>query len=282
MVLTARHVRPRRPRRRDVPRHAVLLAASVVVVAPFCWMVTTSLKQFPHVNQPPFLWPGEFEWGNYAEAMSAAPFARYYLNTAVMTLGIVAGHLVLDTLAAYALARLRFPGRNAIFLALVATMLVPTFLTMLPAFDLVVRLGWYDSWTGLIVPRLADAFGIVVLRAYMQTIPVELEQAARVDGAGRLRVLLRVIVPLCRPALATVAVFSFLFGWNDFLWPLLVTSDDDARTIQLGLAVFTGKYSPYPQLLMAGTVVAAIPAVGVFLVLQKALVRGLAATGVKE
>lgn len=269
-------------RHSTLPRHLALLALAAVVLVPFAWMVTTSLKSFANVHQPPFLWPVEFVWSNYPDAMSQAPFARYYLNSVVMTAGIVAGHLVFDALAAYAFARLRFPFKNALFLGLVGTMLVPTFLTVLPAFELVVDFGWYNSYTALIVPRLADVFGIVVLRAYMQSIPRELEEAAFVDGAGRLWVLLTVVLPLVRPALATVAVFSFLFAWNDFLWPLLVTADDDLRTIQLGLATFQDKYSPYPQLLMAGTVVAAIPAVVVFMRLQKTLVRGLAGTGIKE
>lgn len=269
-------------RRGSVLRHGALIVAAVVTVLPFCWMVTTSLKNLPDVYRPPYLWPATFVWRNYPHALSAAPFARYYLNSVVMTVGIVAGHLVLDTLAAYAFARLRFPLRNAIFLTLVATMLVPTFLTVLPAFELTVRFGWFNSYAGLIVPRLADVFGIVVLRGFMQSIPRELDEAALVDGAGRLRILWRVIVPLCRPALSTVAVFSFLFGWNDFLWPLLVSADDSYRTIQLGLAVFLDKYGPYPQYLMAGTVIAAVPAVVVFLVLQRALVRGLAASGLKE
>lgn len=263
-------------------RHVVLIAACVVAVLPFCWMMTTSLKNLPEVNRPPYLWPETFAWHNYSHALSAAPFARYYLNSVIMTGGIVAGHLVLDTLAAYAFARLRFPLRNAIFLAMVATMLVPTFLTVLPAFELTVQFGWYNSYTALIVPRLADVFGIVVLRGFMQSIPRDLDEAALIDGAGRLRVLVQVIVPLCRPALATVAVFSFLFGWNDFLWPLLVTADDNRRTIQLGLAVFLDKYGPYPQYLMAGTVIAAVPAVVIFAMLQRALVRGLATTGLKE
>ncbi len=263
-------------------RHLLLAGLSVLVVAPFAWMVTTSLKSFEGVHQPPYLIPAQFEWGNYPHALTAAPFGHYYLNSVVMSVGIVAGHLVLDTLAAYALARLRFPGRDAVFLALVATMLVPTFLTVLPAFDLVIRFGWFNSYTALIVPRLADVFGIVVLRGYLLTLPVELDEAARLDGANRMQVLTKVLLPLSRPALASVAVFSFLFAWNDFLWPLLVTSDDQYRTIQLGLAAFTSKYGPYPHYLMAGTVIAAVPAVAIFLYLQRALVRGLAATGVKE
>lgn len=267
---------------RTVLRHLLLLALSLLVVAPFAWMITTSLKSLDRVYQAPYLIPQQFQWGNYVQAMAAAPFAHYYLNSVVMAAGIVAGHLVCDTLAAYALARLRFPGRNALFLALIATMLVPTFLTVLPAFDLVIRFGWFNSYAGLILPRLADVFGIVVLRSYMLSLPIELDEAARIDGANRLQVLVRILLPLCKPALATVAVFSFLFAWNDFLWPLLVTSDDEYRTIQLGLSTFTNKYGPYPHYLMAGNVIAATPAIVIFMYLQRSLVRGLASTGVKE
>ena len=262
-------------------RHLALIALSLLILAPFAWMITTSLKSLDQVNKAPYLIPAQFEFGNYDNALTAAPFARYYLNSAVMTVGIVVGHLVLNTLAAYALSRLQFRGRNAIFLGLVATMLVPAFLTVLPAFDLVIRLGWYNSYAALIVPRLADVFGIVVLRGFMLSLPRELDEAGRIDGANRMQVLVRIILPLCKPALASVAVFSFLFSWNDFLWPLLVTNDDQYRTLQIGLSVFTNKYGPWPNYLMAGTVVAAIPAVVIFLYLQRGLVRGLASTGVK-
>lgn len=265
-----------------VARHAALAASSILVVAPFAWMITTSLKSIDQVNNPPYFFPRQWEWHNYSQAVTAAPFARYYLNTVVMTAGIVLGHVVLDTMAAYALARLRFPFRNAIFLGLIATMLVPSFLTVLPAFDLIIKLGWYNSYAALIVPRLADVFGIVVMRSYLLTLPRELDEAAALDGAGRVQTLVRVLLPLCTPALASVTVFSFLFAWNDFLWPLLVTSDDQYRVIQLGLAVFTNKYGPYPHYLMAGTVIAATPAILIFLYLQRNLVQGLAATGVKE
>lgn len=262
-------------------RHLLLAGLSAVVVAPFAWMLTTSLKGFSDVYHPPYLWPQEFLWSNYSQAWSAAPFDRYYLNSIVMTAGIVIGHLVIDTMAAFVFARLRFRLRNTVFLILVATMLVPQFVTILPAYDLVIRLGWFDSYAALIVPRLADVFGIVVLRAFMTSIPSELDDAARLDGAGPVRVLTSVVLPLCRPALATVAMFSFLFAWNDFLWPLLVTSDDRRRTIQLGLSAFTGKYGTYPQLLMAGTVTAAVPAIVIFLFVQRAFIRGVASTGIK-
>lgn len=267
---------------RLIGRHLLLAVLSLLTLAPFAWMLTTSLKSIDQVNKAPYLLPRQFEVENYAKALTAAPFAHYYLNSVVMTVGIVVGHLVCDTLAAYALARLRFPGRDAIFLGLVATMLVPAFLTVLPAFDLVIRFGWYNSYAALIVPRLADVFGIVVLRGFMTSIPQELDEAARIDGANRLQILTRILLPLCKPALASVAVFSFLFAWNDFLWPLLVTNDDQYRTVQIGLSVFTNKYGPWPNYLMAGTVIAAAPAIALFLYLQRGIVRGLASTGVKE
>lgn len=263
-------------------RHLALAACSLLMMAPFAWMLTTSLKSIDQVNNPPYFFPNQWEWANYPQAMNSAPFAKYYLNTIVMTAGIVIGHVVLDTLAAYALARLRFPGRNIIFMALVATMLVPAFLTVLPAFDLVIRLGWYNSYTALILPRVADVFGIVVMRSYLMSLPRELDEAAAIDGASRMQTLRLVLLPLCTPAIASVTVFSFLFAWNDFLWPLLVTNDDEYRVIQLGLSAFTNKYGPYPHYLMAGTVIAAIPAIVIFLFLQRNLVAGLASTGVKE
>ena len=263
-------------------RQLTLLALSLVTVAPFAWMVTTSLKSYADVYKSPYLYPRAFHWGNYAHAWHAAPFAGYYLHSIVMTVGILAGHVVIDTLAAYAFARLRFPLRNTLFLLLVSTMLVPQFVTILPAFDLVIRLGWFDSYAALIVPRLADVFGIVVMRAFMASIPRDLDEAARLDGAGPWRTLWLVILPLCRPALATVSIFSFLYSWNDFLWPLLVTSDDARRTIQLGLSAFTGKYGTYPQYLMAGTVTASVPAIIIFLILQRAFIQGIANTGLKD
>ena len=271
----------RRPPR-NLPRHLVLLVLSAVTVAPFAWMVTTSLKNLADVYKAPYLYPAALHVSNYARAWQAAPFARYYLTSLVMTAGILAGHLVINTLAAYAFARLRFPLRNTLFLVLVATMLVPQFVTILPAYDLVIRLGWYDSYAALIVPRLADVFGIVVLRAYMASIPRDLDDAARLDGAGPWRTLSTVILPLCRPALATVGMFSVLYSWNDFLWPLLVTSDDARRTVQLGLSAFTGKYGTYPHYLMAGTVTAAVPTIVLFLFLQRTFVRGVASTGLKD
>lgn len=263
-------------------RHALLIIGALTVLGPLMWMVTTSLKPANAVYTPPFLFPAEFHFGNYARAWEAAPFARYYLNSVIMTVGIVAGHVVLDSLAAYAFARLRFPLRNAIFVVFLATMLIPQFVTVIPAYALVTSFGWLDTYTALIVPRLVDVFGIVLLRQYFATIPVELEEAARIDGAGRLRIFLRLIVPLSGPALATLAMFSFLYAWNDFLWPLLVTNSDELRTIQIGLASFQGRYGTRWNYLMAGTVTATLPCLVMFVIFQRALVRGIALTGLKD
>lgn len=263
-------------------RHVLLLAGAAFVIVPFLWMFTTSLQSRAETYTSTSLLPTSWHWENYLTAWEAAPFGRYYLNSLIMAAGIVAGHLVLDALAAYAFARLRFPFKNVIFFVLLAALLVPTFVTIIPAYSLVASFGWIDSYAALIVPRLADVFGIILLRQYFAGIPVELEDAARIDGCSRLGIFLRIIVPLARPAFATLAIFSFLFAWNDFLWPLLVTNTDDLRTIQIGLAAFQGRYGTSWNYLMAGTITATVPSIIVFMIFQRALVRGIAASGLKD
>lgn len=263
-------------------RHAVLIVGSILVVVPFLWMFTTSLQSKAETYTNASILPTSWHWENYARAWESAPFGQYYINSVVMSAGIVAGHLVLDALAAYAFARLRFPFRNALFVVLLAALIVPTFVTVIPAYAIVADLGWIDTYAGLIVPRLADVFGIVLLRQYFSTIPQELEDAARIDGCGRFGTFFRIIVPLSTPAFATLAIFSFLFAWNDFLWPLLVTNSDDLRTVQIGLSSFVGRYGTSWNYLMAGTLTATIPSIVVFLIFQRALVRGIASTGSKD
>ncbi|MDY3679551.1 MAG: carbohydrate ABC transporter permease [Actinomyces urogenitalis] len=261
-------------------RHLLLMAGAVSVVGPFVWMLLTAVKSRSEVFTT--VLPTQWHWENFAHAWQAAPFGRYYLNSVIMTVGIVVGHIVLDSLAAYAFARLRFPWKRTVFFLLLATMLVPTFVTVIPAFSIIVSLGWIDSYQALIVPRLADVFGIVLLRQYFSTIPRELEEAARIDGCSRLGVFLRIVLPLSRPALATLTIFAVLFSWNDFLWPLLVTNGDDMRTIQVGLTAFQGRYGTSWHLLMAGTLMATVPTIIMFLFFQRSLVRGLTSGGVKE
>ncbi len=263
-------------------RHLALLAGAATVVVPFLWMFTTSLQSRAETYTNSSILPTSWHWENYVRAWESAPFGQYYLNSLVMAAGIVAGHLVLDGMAAYAFARLRFPFRNTIFLVLLAALMVPTFVTIIPAYEIVANLRWIDSYAGLIVPRLADVFGIVLLRQYFLSIPAELEDAARIDGCSRIGAFFRIIVPLAKPAFATLAIFSFLFAWNDFLWPLLVTNTDEMRTLQIGLSSFVGRYGTSWNYLMAGTLTATLPSIVVFLFFQRALVRGIASSGLKD
>jgi len=267
--------------RRQLPIQAILLAGAMIVVVPFLWMLTTSLKSPSQVHRPPYLIPVHFAWHNYRLAWQADDFGRFYLNSGIMALAITTGQLVLSSLAGYAFARLRFPGRNILFWAVLFTMMVPVYVTLIPSYLLVKEFGWLDSYEGLIVPRLVSAFGIFLLRQHYLTIPRDLEEAALLDGASRLRIWAGVFVPLSGPALATLGIFAFLFAWNDFLWPLIVTTRPEMRTVQLGLAMFSGKYGTQWTLLMAGAVTATIPAVIAFVIGQRWLVRGITMTGIK-
>jgi multiple sugar transport system permease protein len=262
--------------------HLILIAGAVVTIAPLLWMVTLSLKPARLTYTGPYLIPTYFEWENYQRAFEAAPFDRYYLNTAIMAAGITIGQVVFASMAAYAFARLRFPGREILFLLVLGTMMVPFQVLLIPSYLIVDKLAWRDTYTALIVPRMVSAFGIFLLRQYYQSIPRDLEEAALIDGATRFGVWWRIMLPLSRPALATLAIFAFLFAWNDFLWPLVVTDDPDMRTIQLGLTMFQGRYGTNWTLLMAGTVMATIPTIVVFLIGQRQFIESVALSGVKE
>ncbi|MEW5816084.1 MAG: carbohydrate ABC transporter permease [Spirochaetota bacterium] len=245
------------------------------------WMITMSLKPLHLIYSPPYLFPTRFEWNNYLMAWNAAPFSRFYLNTGIMTGWIVTGQIILSSMAAYAFARLKFPGRNALFLIFLGTMMVPFHVTMIPSYLIIKGMGWIDTYMALIVPRLVSAFGIFLLRQYFLTIPMELDQAAEIDGCSKLGILWRIIIPLSKPAISALAIFAFLFAWNDFLWPLIVTNKPLMRTIQVGLAMFQGKYGTRWTYLMAGTVTATIPSIIVFLIGQKYFIAGITLTGLK-
>ena len=272
--------------RRLIPKrwyiHLILIIGALVTTTPLLWMITLSLKPARLTYSPPYLIPTTFQWSNYADAWAAAPFGRYYLNTAIMAAGITFGQLIFSSLAAYAFARLKFPGRNVLFLVVLGTMMLPFQVLLIPSYLIVKSLGWQNTFTALIVPRMVSAFGIFLLRQFYLSIPRDLDEAAMIDGASRFGVWWRIILPLSRPALATLAIFAFLFAWNDFLWPLVVTDDPNMRTIQLGLAMFQGRYSTNWTLLMAGTVMATLPTIGAFLLGQRQFIQSIALSGVKE
>lgn len=292
---TRRHV-PVRPRR--LLLHLVLIVASFVMALPFLWMVSTSLKPADQIFvYPPQLIPRVFLWQNYTNAMAAAPFALYFRNTAIYAGGVLAIQIILCSMAGYAFARLPFPGRQAAFIAILATMMVPNQMLLIPLFVMLKHVpfgggndilgnggnGWLDSFAGLIVPNAVTAFGIFLMRQFFSTLPGELADAGRIDGASEAQIFWRIMLPLTKPALATLGIITFQNAWNDFLWPLIVTDTPSTRTLQLGLQVFQDQNSADMNwaFLMAATTVVSIPILIVFIVGQRYLVQGIALTGLK-
>ena len=275
--------------RRPSPWHLVLIPVSFILLFPFYLMVVTSLQTDAQTRQfPPLLTAPTPQWSNYSEALNAAPFVRFMVNSAVVALIIVAGNVVLCSIAGYAFARLRFAGRGLLFGLLMTTLMVPFQVTMIPEFLIVKWFGtnvWdqlgIDHLGALVLPTLATAFGIFFLRQFFLTVPIELEEAARMDGTSRLGVLFKIVLPLSLPALSTVAAITFLDAWNSFLWPLIVINTESNMTLPLGLTTFQGSHDTHWQLLMAGNVFSLVPMLLVFVVAQRYFVRSVAATGLK-
>jgi multiple sugar transport system permease protein len=262
----------------------ILLGLTAFAVAmPFVIMVLTSFK-LPNdiITYPPRLLPTEWTLSNYQLIWTRLPFAKLIFNSLVYSFSITLISLVFDSMCAYALARLHFRGREAVFLAILATMMVPAQVTLVPLFFNLFSLHWINTYQGLIVPHLTSAFGIFLLRQFFITIPHDFEDAARMDGAGEFRIYWQIILPLSGPALATLFVFHFMYNWNDFLWPLIVTTTADMRTLPTGLALFMGEHNIEYGLLLAGATIAALPLIIAFLFAQRYFVAGIALTGIKE
>lgn len=260
--------------------YLALGAAAVVMLFPFIWMLSTSLKSPGDIFVYPPRWiPSPVAWENYAAVVTIMPFPRYLLNTTLVAVSITVLHLVVSSLAAYAFARLRFPGREPLFFAYLATLMIPGQVTLIPNFLIVKYLGWIDTYQALIIPQVFGAFGTFLLRQFFLTIPRELEDAARIDGASTFRIYRQIVLPLSAPALATLAVFTFTAQWNSFLWPLIVTNSAELRTLTVGLRALVGQYTIQYNLLMAGSVISLIPMVAVFLFAQRYFVRGIQLTG---
>ncbi len=265
---------------RNLALHAILIAGSVVMLLPFVWMLSTSLKEPREIFTYPPRWiPSRIAWENYATTVSIMPFGRFYFNSLVVAVSVTFLQILTSSLAAFAFARLRFRGRNALFLLYLATLMIPFQVTMIPNFILMRLLGWYDSYQALILPPAFSAFSTFLLRQYFLGIPMDLDEAARMDGASSLRIWWQIIMPLSGPALAALAVFIFLNSWNDFLWPLIITTSLEMRTLPVGLSAFQGQYNVQWHLLMAGSVIAMLPVLIIYAVGQKWIVRGITLTG---
>jgi len=280
-IVETRPVRRSRAQRLNrVALHLLLLAGSVVMLTPFVWMVSTSLKEPGDVFLYPPQWiPQPVVWENYVETVTVMPFGRFYLNSIIQAVSVTVLQLLTASLAAFAFARLRFRGRDLLFLLYLATMMVPFPVTLIPNFVIVRTLGWIDTFRALILPPAFSAFSTFLLRQYYMSLPLELDEAARVDGASSFRIWWQIVMPLSGPALATLAIFTFLGQWNSFLWPLVVTNSAAMRTLPVGLASFQGQFSVQWHLLMAGSVIATLPVLVIYLVGQKWFVRGITLTG---
>ncbi|MFI6386350.1 carbohydrate ABC transporter permease [Nonomuraea sp. NPDC050540] len=281
---------------RRIGLYAALSVIAVIMIAPFAWMVLTSLKTPADIGaSPPPLLPTTWAWSNYVEAFAAAPFATYARNSLIIAVSHTLINVTFASMAGYALARLRLPGSRWLFAAFVGALMIPTYTKILPEF-LIVRFmplaggndlfgqggtGWLDSWWGLIIPGAVAPFSVFLFRQFYLSLPVELEEAARLDGLGEFGIYSRIMTPLVKPAFATVALLTLEGSWNNFLWPLLITRRDDLRVIQVGLSVFQTENNTQWAFLMAGTTLATLPMVLLFVAFQRYFVQGFATAGIK-
>jgi multiple sugar transport system permease protein len=264
--------------------YALLSIGAVVMLMPFVWMLLASSMSPAEVIARPLTWfPSELRLENYRQLANAIPLERMYLNSLIVTTLTTLGILLSSSLAGYGFAKFEFPGRDALFLVVLATMMIPFFVTLIPVFYLVSRLGWLNTYQGLIVPNIVTGFGIFLVRQYMLSLPDEVLDAARIDGASEFEIFWRMALPLSTPVLGALGILAFVYQWNNFLWPLVVARSSSMWTVPVGLnslRVYASS-ADVINLQMAGAALAILPAMIVFLVLQRYFVRGIALTGLK-
>lgn len=285
-LLTTRRPRDldaaRSPRSRSGWWHLLLVPIAALFALPFVQMFLTALTPASEINKfPPAFIPRHLTLDGFTKLFAESDILLWMGNTILVSAAAVGSHLILCSLAGYGFARLTFPGRNIGFFAIIATIMIPTQLLMVPTYILFSRIGLIDTLGAAILPWLASAFGIFLMRQFFLSLPAELEEAARIDGCTRLQVFLRIILPLARPALATLAIFTLLGSWNDLVWPLIAINDDQAFTLQLGITNFQGARRTDWSLLMAGNVVATLPLITFFLVAQKQFIATMTFSGIK-
>ncbi|ADB52398.1 carbohydrate ABC transporter permease [Conexibacter woesei] len=253
-----------------------------VMFFPFAWMLSASLKTNAEVLQyPPRLLPADPQWSNYLDVFSEVAFARYMLNSLIVAVTVTAVALILHAMAGYALACLRFRGRNVVFMLILTTMMVPFYSLIVPLLQLTKELGWIDTYQGMIVPWIPHAFGIFLMRQYYMSFPKELREAATIDGLGPLQTFFRIVLPTSYPMLSALGIIYFIGNWDRFLWPLIVTNSSDMWTVPIGLIQFQGQYTVKWNLLMAAAVIASVPTIVLFVVLQRRIVEGVKMSGIK-
>lgn len=263
--------------------YALLAGISFLVLLPLIWMVSTSLKIPAETFVSPIEWiPSDPQWSNYPEAYGRANFNRYFLNSVIVTVVATSLHVAFASLAGYGLAKYRFVGGRWLLIAILVTLMLPLEVIMIPLFLTVKDFGWLNSYQGIIAPHIGDAFGVLLMRQYFLSLPNSLIEAARIDGAGHLRTFFSIAVPLSRPALATLVIFMARETWDEFLWPFLVVSSDDMRTVPIGIQTFArAELSNFPHI-MAISTVATIPLIMMFIVFQRQFIKGIQITGLRE
>ncbi|MFG3604278.1 carbohydrate ABC transporter permease [Micromonospora chersina] len=263
--------------------YVILVLGLLAVAGPFVWMALSSVKPEREIRKvPPTWWPETFTLDNFRELFSRLDFPLYFFNSALVAALVTVGNLLFCSLVGYALAKLRYPGKRVLFLAVLGMLMVPGMVTFVPQFVLISNMGLTNTYAGLILPFLVGPFGVFLMRQFLQSIPDDLIEAARVDGAGEFRIFWRVVLPLCRPALATLGILTFLASWNNFLWPLVVATTEDKYTLPVALALYSvGQNRTDYGLLLSGAVVVVLPVLIVFLLLQRHFLRGIATTGIK-
>lgn len=260
--------------------YLLLIAGAFVMIVPFVWMASTAFKEPGDAfTYPPNWIPSPLSVESFRDVFTQIAFSRYILNSLFVAVCVTAGEVLTSALAAYAFARFRFPGREPLFLLYLATLMIPGQVTLIPNFILMRYFDWINTYQGLIIPTAFTALGTFLLRQYFLSIPRELEEAARIDGASYFKVWWQIIMPLATPALATLAVFSFMGSWNSFLWPSVMSSGESVRTLTVALRALVTEYGTEWGMLMAGSLIATIPMLLVFLAAQKYFVRGIATTG---
>ncbi|UCB47533.1 MAG: carbohydrate ABC transporter permease [Spirochaetota bacterium] len=253
------------------------------MIFPFIWGISTSLKDMREVLSSPFnLIPKDLTFINYKNVVRSIPIIRFFLNSLIVSVTITVSQLFTCSLSAYAFSRLKFPFRDGLFYILLGTMMIPQHVIMIPVYIILNLFRLIDTYAAMILPFISGAFGTFLLRQFFLTIPKELEEAATLDGCGHFGFLFRIMIPLSRPILATLAIFTFMWSWNNYLWPLIVTNRIEIRTLQYGLAMFKEEGGLNWGQLMAGTTIATIPILAMFLAMQKQFIRGITLTGLRE
>ncbi len=262
--------------------HAVLLTIGILFLLPFAWSISTSLKPLSDLfTVSPSLIPSTIRWENYSDVFDTAPFLRFYANSVIVTVARTIGQVMIASVAAFAFSQLRFPGRDVLFFILLAGLMVPDQVLIVPRFIIMRQLGWFDTYQGLIVPLLFSSFGVFLLRQYFLGIPRDFHEAAKLEGANPFQIYWHIYMPLARPALAAFGFLTLLSSWNEFLWALTVTSQTDMRVLSVGLALFQGQFFTNNAILLAAANMATFPLLIAFLFFQKQLVEGVALSGLK-